>query len=157
MCTACMSLRGLFYLEQVVIPDPTMNTPRDMESTNGSEVVSPSFTKNFATQESSKDTKGKQNKTKTNNTIPIGDNEYVRPPSIHEKYAARPDSLEHICLAQFAVWYESVPKNSARGKKKFDLMSSILSFVKNFQLFFKPVSMRKNASIVALFHSTIVQ
>ena len=118
-----MSLRGLFYLEQVVIPDPTMNTPRDMESTNGSEVVSPSFTKNFATQESSKDTKAKQNKTKTSKTIPIGDNEYVRPPSIHEKYAARPDSLEHICLAQFAVWYESAPKNSARSKKKFDVMS----------------------------------
>ena len=37
---------------------------------------------------------------------------------MHEKYAARPDSLEHVCLAQFAMWYEDMrqgakmPKNS---------------------------------------------
>ena len=34
-----LEIEGLFYLEQVVILDPTMNTSRDMESVNGDEVV----------------------------------------------------------------------------------------------------------------------
>ena len=42
---------------------------------------------------------------------------YKKPPTIHDKYAARPDSLEHICLAQFAQWYETVPKNSKKHKR----------------------------------------
>ena len=35
-----LGTEGLFYLEPVVILDPTMNTSRDMESVNGVEVVS---------------------------------------------------------------------------------------------------------------------
>ena len=44
-------------------------------------------------------------------SIPGSDEQFYEPQSIHEKYAERPDSLENICLAQFAIWYVSVPKN----------------------------------------------
>ena len=67
--------------------------------------------------------KKRKSKCKTEETFEIGDNVYVRPPSIHDKYAARPDSLEHICLAQFFIWYESVPKNSKNRKKKAEYLS----------------------------------
>ena len=55
-------------------------------------------------------------------TLENNDNKYVKPPSIHEKYAARPDSLEHICLAQFAMWYESTRSN-AKEPKNLDALS----------------------------------
>ena len=85
---------------------------QDMESNNSIKMFS----------QAQKNTKSRKVKRETN-TIPIGDNEYIRPPSIHEKYAARPDSLEHICLAQFVIWYESAPKNSVIGKSKLEMMS----------------------------------
>ena len=140
----CMSLRGLFYLEPVEILDPTMNTPRDAEPFNGNDVASPTISnsqtevcesstakttcrgsdvvtplnpENNPTGSERKPKKDQRN-CKTEASISIGENEYVRPPSIHDKYAARPDSLEHMCLAQFAVWYESVPKTSKNRKKQ---------------------------------------
>ena len=136
-----MSLRGLFYLEPVVILDPTMNTPRDAEPFNGNDVASPTIsnsqtevcesliatsTKGGSDTTSKPEIKPKVSKKrsfKNEHAIRIGDNEYVRPPSIHDKYAARPDSLEHICLAQFVIWYESVPKTSKSRKKQAESLS----------------------------------
>ena len=117
-------LEGVFYLEQAVILDPTMNTPRDMESDNGSEVVSHSFSKTIVTQKSSnKAEKHHDKKNSKRKPISIGDNEYEKPFSIHEKYSSRPDSLEHISLVQFGIWYESVPKNSKRQRKESESFS----------------------------------
>ena len=120
-----------------------MNTPRDAEPFNGNEVVSPTIS-NSQTEvcESliANSTKGgsdtvttskpeikpkvsKKRSSKNEDTVTIGNNEYVRPPSIHDKYAARPDSLEHICLAQFVIWYESVPKTSKSRKKQAESLS----------------------------------
>ena len=99
-----------------------MNTSRDMEPTNGNEVVSPSFSKNTATQKSGHKT-NKRKKSTTSSLISIGTSTYERPATIHDKYAARPDSLEHICLAQFSIWYESIPKNSKRNKQLTEAMS----------------------------------
>jgi len=45
-------------------------------------------------------------------TIPGSDQQYFEPLSVHEKYSYRPDSLEHLCLAQFAIWYVLIPKKS---------------------------------------------
>ena len=36
--------------------------------------------------------------------------------SIHEKYASRPASLEHMCLAQFAICFDTVPLKSVKAK-----------------------------------------
>ena len=51
------------------------------------------------------------------------DNLYVKPASDHEKYASRPDSLEHICFAQFLMWYETTRSN-AKEPKNLDTLSS---------------------------------
>ena len=42
------------------------------------------------------------------------DKNYYCPPSMHDKYAARPPILEHICLAQFSIWYYSAPNRSKK-------------------------------------------
>ena len=93
-----------------------------MEPTNGNEVVSPSFSKNTATQKSGHKT-NKRKKSTTSSLISIGTSTYERPATIHDKYAARPDSLEHICLAQFSIWYESVPKRSKINKTQTEIVS----------------------------------
>ena len=49
-------------------------------------------------------------------TLKDNKNKYVKPPSDHEKYAARPDSLEHVCFAQFLMWYESSRSNAKEPK-----------------------------------------
>ena len=113
-----------------------MNTSRDMESVNDSEVVSPSTSKPQPTacelefveapkgssnSKIKKTTKRKKSDSSDTGLIPIGTNKYQKPPSIHEKYAARPDSLEHICLAQFAQWYETAPKNSKKQKRGIEM------------------------------------
>ena len=100
-----------------------MNTSRDMESVYDDEVVSPSFSKNHATQKSDTPAKKRKKSGTTSGLIPIGNNKYERPITIHDKYAARPDLLEHICLAQFSIWYESIPKNSKRNKQLTEAMS----------------------------------
>ena len=43
---------------------------------------------------------------------------YYCPPSLHEKYAARPEDLEDICLAQFVMYYHSVPKSWKKSNKE---------------------------------------
>ena len=43
----------------------------------------------------------------THITIPGVKGKFVDPPSIHEKYASRPKSLEHLSLAQFVISYVS--------------------------------------------------
>ena len=40
-------------------------------------------------------------------------NRYVKPPSIHDKYASRPDCIEHICLTKICIYnpiYNSIFK-----------------------------------------------
>ena len=58
--------------------------------------------------------------------IPGSDQKYINPPTVHERYAARPDSLEHICLAQFAIWYVPVPK---RAKLPKDMNAESLEMI----------------------------
>ena len=56
--------------------------------------------------------------------VSINDKEYVVPISPHERYASRPDELEHMCFAQFLVWYEplsnqaKIPKNEGMSNHK---------------------------------------
>ena len=49
-------------------------------------------------------------------SIPGSDDQFYEPQSVHEKYSNRPESLEHICLAQFAIWYVLVPKKWKKPK-----------------------------------------
>ena len=48
------------------------------------------------------------------------DKSYKRVPSIHEKYAQRPPSLDSICLAQFAMSYETCQAKQAKKEKMFE-------------------------------------
>ena len=52
---------------------------------------------------------------------PYNDNLYLCPPSIHEKYAARPKELEHISLAQFRMWYYPASKNWKESNEEGDI------------------------------------
>lgn len=51
---------------------------------------------------------------------PHNDNLYYCPPSIHELYAARPEKLEHISLAQFRMWYYPASKNWKKSNEVDD-------------------------------------
>lgn len=62
------------------------------------------------------------NKTEKSRKVTINDKKYILPISPHERYAARPDSLEHMCCAQFMIWYE--PISSKNKKQKLDEFSS---------------------------------
>ncbi len=42
-------------------------------------------------------------------TLPDYEGNFQLATSIHEKYAGRPKALQHISLAQFAIWYDTLP------------------------------------------------
>ena len=46
----------------------------------------------------------------------INDKNYIIPISKHERYASRPDSLEHMCFAQFLLWYKPLANETKRAK-----------------------------------------
>ncbi len=58
-----------------------------------------------------------ENQTDKRNSITLQEyeGEYQLATSIHEKYSGRPLALKHICLAQFAIWYDTL--SDAKGKK----------------------------------------
>ena len=49
---------------------------------------------------------------------------YKKVPSIHEKYAQRPKSLENMCLAQFAISFDTCQAKTA--KKRHSLMALVV-------------------------------
>ena len=54
---------------------------------------------------------------KTKISIADKDGQFEEAVSIHEKYAKRPDYLEHICLAQFVMYYKLIPRTQIKGLK----------------------------------------
>ena len=50
--------------------------------------------------------------------VSINGKDYVIPISTHDRYASRPESLEHMCFAQFSIWY--VPMSNQNKKLKLD-------------------------------------
>ncbi len=50
-------------------------------------------------------------------TIEGREGEFLEATSIHDKYEARPDALEDITLAQFAIMYKATPSNVAKKKQ----------------------------------------
>ena len=50
------------------------------------------------------------------NVINIDGTDFVAPTTPEQLYAARPDSLEHISLAQFRIWYTRISKNASKAK-----------------------------------------
>ena len=55
-------------------------------------------------------------KSEKSKKVRLNDKDYVIPTSPHERYAARPDELEHMCFAQFMIWYEPIPKHFKKQK-----------------------------------------
>ena len=62
------------------------------------------------------------NKTENTRSVRINDKNYVIPISKHERYASRPSSLEHMCFAQFLIWYK--PLTNQTKKTKYEELSS---------------------------------
>ena len=62
------------------------------------------------------------NKTENTRSVRINDKNYIIPISKHERYASRPDSLEHMCFAQFLIWYK--PLTNQTKKTKYEELSS---------------------------------
>ena len=61
-------------------------------------------------------------KTENTRSVRINEKDYVIPISKHDRYASRPDSLEHMCFAQFLLWYK--PLTNEPKKAKFEDFSS---------------------------------
>ena len=64
----------------------------------------------------------KTNKTENTRSVRINGKDYVIPISKHDRYASRPDSLEHMCFAQFLLWYK--PLTNQPKKAKLEDLSS---------------------------------
>ena len=65
-------------------------------------------------------------KTEKSRIVEINGEDYIIPICFHERYAARPDSLEHMCFAQFKIWYtplsECPKKSKLEGLSKHEIV-----------------------------------
>ena len=74
----------------------------------------------------------KTDKTENSRIVTINGNEFLIPISPHDRYASRPDELEHMCFAQFLIWYKPLStKVKKTENEKFSSIKIVCPHLKN--------------------------